>query len=139
MRLGSRLRQIWRIARWEVSLGSMGLDRRTIAAGVVLVLLAGGIATAAVAGGFEGLSPSQDIYRVGISANSPYYDVVERHAALAPHPPSVDRLERGEIDLLVESRDVGGATIAAGGAGTVGLGGSGPSVSVAHTPTEKGA
>ncbi|MFO7833605.1 MAG: PrsW family intramembrane metalloprotease [Halohasta sp.] len=139
MKLGTRLRRIWRIARWEVSLGSLGLDRRTIAAGVLLVALAGAIATAGVVGGLDGLSPTQDIYRVGISADSPYYGVVESHAALAPHPPSVDRLERGEIDLLVESRDVSGSTIAAGGSGTVGLGGGGPSVSVAHTPTEKGA
>ncbi|WP_253736728.1 ABC transporter permease [Halohasta salina] len=139
MKLGTRLRRIWRIARWEVSLGSLGLDRRTVAAGVLLVALAGAIATAGVVGGLDGLSPSQDIYRVGISADSPYYDVVESHAALAPYPPAVDRLERGEIDLLVESRGIGGATIAAGGSGTVGLGGGGPSVSVAHTPTEKGA
>ena len=139
MKLGTRLRRIWRIARWEVSLGSLGLDRRTIAAGVLLVALAGAIATAGVVGGLDGLSPTQDIYRVGVDADSPYYDVVERHAALAPRSPSVDLLERGEIDLLVESRGADAATIAAGESGTVGLGGGGPLVSVAHTPTEKGA
>jgi len=43
----------------------------------------------------------QDIYRVGVAADSPYHDVVDRHTALTPSQPDRDRLAAGEIDLLV--------------------------------------
>ena len=101
MKLRTRLRRIWRIARWEVSLGSTSLDRRTLLAGVILLVIAGSIAGAGLVFGLGGLSPDQDIYRVGIDADSPYHNVVEGHSALTAREPDPALLENGEIDILV--------------------------------------
>ncbi len=143
MSLRTRLRRVWRIARWEVSLGSTSLDRQTLLAGAALLLLAGGIVGAGLTLGVDGLSPTQDIYRVGIDDDSPYYSVVADHAALSPQEPDREKLEAGELDLIVAP---------AGNSGTVSLtldGDDGEgvveagrldqsTVSVAHAPTEKG-
>jgi ABC-type Na+ efflux pump, permease component len=141
--LRTRLRRIWRIARWEVSLGSTSLDRQTLLAGVALLLLAGGIAGAGLALGVDGLSPTQDIYRVGIDDDSPYYNVVADHAALSPQEPDREKLETGELDLIVApAGNSGTVSLTVGGddgEGVVEAGALGQStVSVAHAPTEKG-
>ena len=143
MSLRTRLRRIWRIARWEVSLGSTSLDRQTLLAGVALLLLAGGIAGAGLALGVDGLSPTQDIYRVGIDDDSPYYNVVADHAALSPQEPDREKLETGELDLIVApAGNSGTVSLTVGGddgEGVVEAGALGQStVSVAHAPTEKG-
>ncbi|MFD1641319.1 PrsW family intramembrane metalloprotease [Halohasta litorea] len=143
MSFRSRLRHIWRIARWEVSLGSTSLDRRTLLAGVALLLVAGGIVGAGLALGVEGLSPTQDIYRVGIDDDSPYYDVVADDAALSPREPDREKLETGELDLLVAPAGNSGTVSLTldgnDGEGVVEAGRLGQStVSVAHAPTEKG-
>jgi len=101
VKLRTRLRRIWRIARWEASPGSTSLDRRTLLAGLFLVVLAGSIVGSGLVFGFGGLSPNQDIYRVGIDADSPYHSVVEGHSALAVRPADPELLESGEIDMLV--------------------------------------
>ncbi|WP_313695149.1 ABC transporter permease [Halorarum halobium] len=67
-------RGIARIARWEVSRTAGVVDRRTAVLGLVAVLLAGGVAGAAAAGGGVGLD--RDIYRVAVPADSPYHDPV---------------------------------------------------------------
>ena len=142
MSAGSRLRQIWRIARWEVSLGSTSLDRRTIVAGLVLLLFAGGIAGAGLALGADGLSPAQDIYRVGVESDSPYYDVIDRHAALAPREPDREQLATGELDLIVSPSGSNTVSLTATGepseevVDVTTLGQS--TVTVAHAPTDKG-
>ena len=144
MSVGTRFRRIWRIARWEVSLGSTSLDRQTLFAAVALLVLAGGIAGAGLVVGTEGLAPNQDIYRIGVDENSPYYDVVERHAALAPREPDREKLETGDLDLIVSPPTSGSGTVSLTlggqrGDGPVDAGGVSPStVSVAYAPTEKG-
>ena len=139
MKLRTHLRRIWRIARWEVSLGSTSLDRRTLMAGVVLLLFAGGLVGAGLAVGVGGLSPTQDIYRVGIDADSPYYDVVDNHAALSPQPADHEQLENGELELLVT--DTAGGTFELNGEdgdGEIELTPTQSTLTVFHTPTEKG-
>ncbi|MFW6321120.1 MAG: PrsW family intramembrane metalloprotease [Halohasta sp.] len=141
MTLGSRLRRIWRIARWEVRLGSTSLDRRTLAAGIALLVLAGGLAGSGLLLGADGLAPNGDIYRVGVDADSPYYDVVDHTAALAPYPPDPERLESGEIDLLVESGGGDSVRLTAGEIeeDTVELDADErSSIRVSHASTEKG-
>jgi ABC-type Na+ efflux pump permease subunit len=124
-------------------MGSTSLDRRTVVIALVLLLFAGGVAGAGLVFGLGELSPTQDIYRVGVDADSPYYDVVERHAALAPREPDREKLTTGELDLIVSP--AGGSntvTLTVEGEqseGVVDVGGFSPStVSVAHAPTEKG-
>jgi len=142
--VGTRLRRIWRIARWEVSLGSTSLDRQTLLAAVALLMLAGGIAGAGLVVGTEGLAPNQDIYRIGVDENSPYYDVVDRHAALTPREPDRAKLETGDLDLIVSPPGGGSGTVSLTvdgqrSDGPVDAGELSPStVSVAYAPTEKG-
>jgi len=109
-------------------------------AGVVLLLFAGGLVGAGLAVGVGGLSPTQDIYRVGIDADSPYYDVVDNHAALSAQPADHERLENGEIELLVT--DSSGGTFERsgedGGDGEIELTPTQSTLTVFHAPTEKG-
>ena len=144
MKLRRRLRYIWRIARWETSHTSTSIDRRTLATGLGILVIVGLIATVGLATGLGGVSPSQDIYRVGVDSDSDYYPVVESHTALAAHEPDEAKLEAGEIDALVidsgqqaaQTQD-GELELTAGESGEIEL----ESVSrltVLHTPTEKG-
>ena len=108
-------------------------------AGVVLLLFAGGLVGAGLAVGVGGLSPTQDIYRVGIDADSPYYDVVDNHAALSPQPADHEQLENGELELLVT--DTAGGTFELNGEdgdGEIELTPTQSTLTVFHTPTEKG-
>lgn len=129
------------MARWEVSLGSSSLDRQTVVAAIVLLLCAGGIATTGLVVGFDGLSPNQDIYRVGVAADSPYHDVVDRHTSLTPSRPDQDRLAAGEIDLLIvsDSSETDSSTPEDGDDDEIDLDlPTQSTVTVAHAPTEKG-
>ena len=142
MRIGTRLRRVLRIARWEVSLGSTSLDRRTLVTAAALLLLAGAVVGAGLVVGTEGLAPNQDIYRVGVDETSPYYDVIDRNAALTPRPPDRAKLETGDLDLLVSPPTGGTVSLTVDGQqadGTVDTGGlSSSTVSVAYAPTQKG-
>jgi len=142
VKLRTHLRRIWRIARWEISLGSTSLDRRTLLAGVVLLVVAGSIAGAGLVLGLGGLSPDQDIYRVGIDADSPYHSVVESHSALTARPADPALLETGEIDILVSPDASESVTVTAEedtDAETVALEPTGRStLSVVHAQSEKG-
>ena len=69
-----RPRVVARIARWEVFRGTGALDRRTV--GVYLFGLAVLVAALPLAAG-SGLAIDEGIYRVGITEESPYRDVVD--------------------------------------------------------------
>ncbi|MDB2245613.1 PrsW family intramembrane metalloprotease [Halorubrum ezzemoulense] len=89
-RLGRRLavagRRVLRVAKWESARASGGVDRRTLAAGVALLLVAGGVVGVGVATGVAGLDVDQDVYRVGVDAGSPYAEAIEEEASLRPVP-----------------------------------------------------
>ncbi|WP_135830452.1 ABC transporter permease subunit [Halorussus halobius] len=87
-----------RIARWEVTKNAGQLDRRTLAAiGVVLVLVAG--LTPLVAS--EGISLDEGIYRVGVADDSPYHDAVVNDSTFVAVEPDTEAFQRGEIDVLI--------------------------------------
>ena len=87
-RLGRRLavaaRRVLRVARWESVRASGGVDRKTLAAGVALLLVAGGVVGVGVATGVAGLDVDRDVYRVGVDPGSPYADAIEREPSLRP-------------------------------------------------------
>ncbi|MFB6092931.1 MAG: PrsW family intramembrane metalloprotease [Haloquadratum sp.] len=97
--LGDHARAIARIARWEVERSAGLVDRRTAVLGLVALLLAGSVVGAGVISG--GVALNRDIYRVGVAADSPYRDPVERSVALEAHPPDPTALREGEIDVLI--------------------------------------
>ena len=89
-RVGRRLavagRRVIRVARWETARASGGVDRRTLAAGVALLLVAGGVAGVGVATGVAGLDVDRDVYRVGVDAESPYAEAIEAEPSLRSVP-----------------------------------------------------
>ncbi|ELZ44540.1 ABC transporter permease [Halorubrum californiense DSM 19288] len=83
-RLAVGVRRVLRVARWESARASGGVDRRTLAAGVALLLVAGGVVGVGVATGVAGLDVDQDVYRVGVDGESPYTDAIEEAPSLRP-------------------------------------------------------
>ncbi|SEN79192.1 ABC-type transport system permease protein [Halorientalis persicus] len=90
-------RKLLRIARWEVTKNAGGVDRRTIVVGA-LALLAVGIATPYAA--TSGVAVDSGIYRVGITNESAYYDVVREDPTFAVRDPQADLGE--EIELRID-------------------------------------
>jgi ABC-type Na+ efflux pump permease subunit len=99
-----RARTVARIARWEVSRSVGVLDRRTLLAALVVVLVAGTVVGATVAVG--GASLDRGIYRVGVAADDPYHEPVAASPTLDARPPSDAAFEVGRLDLLVADRSV---------------------------------
>ncbi|MFC4549309.1 MULTISPECIES: ABC transporter permease subunit [Halorussus] len=96
-----KLRKTLRIARWEVSKNAGQLDRRTLAvAAVVLVLVAG--LTPLVAQ--RGVTLDDGIYRVGVSEDSPYHDVVTmtNDSAFVAVEPNAQAYLDGEMEVLIQ-------------------------------------
>ena len=85
-RLAVGVRRVLRVAKWESARASGGVDRRTLAAGVALLLVAGGVVGVGVATGVAGLDVDQDVYRVGVDAESPYAEAIEDAPSLRPVP-----------------------------------------------------
>ncbi|GAA0535739.1 PrsW family intramembrane metalloprotease [Halorubrum ejinorense] len=83
-RLAVGVRRVLRVAKWESSRATGGVDRRTLTAGLALLLVAGGVVGVGVATGVAGLDVDRDIYRVGVDADSPYADAVEANPSLRP-------------------------------------------------------
>ncbi|ELZ39724.1 ABC transporter permease subunit, partial [Halorubrum tebenquichense] len=83
-RLVVAVRRVLRVAKWESARASGGVDRRTLAAGIALLLVAGGVVGVGVATGVAGLDVDRDVYRVGVDAESPYADAVEAESSLRP-------------------------------------------------------
>ncbi|MEZ3164246.1 PrsW family intramembrane metalloprotease [Halorubrum sp. RMP-47] len=85
-RLGRRFavaaRRVLRVAKWESARASGGVDRKTLAAGVALLLVAGGVVGVGVATGVAGLDVDRDVYRVGVDPGSPYADAIEAEPSL---------------------------------------------------------
>jgi ABC-type Na+ efflux pump permease subunit len=103
-RLRSHLAAVVRIARWEVSRGTASVDRRTAAVGLVALLLAGGVGAGVTAAG--GVALEEDLYRVGVAADSPYATVVEEAPSLVRREPGRAALDDGRLDLLVGRGEV---------------------------------
>ncbi|WP_135805263.1 ABC transporter permease subunit [Halorussus marinus] len=87
-----------RIARWEVSKNAGQLDRRTLAAiGVVLVLVAA--LTPLVAS--KGIALDDGIYQVGVADDSPYRGPVANDSTFVAVEPDARAFRNGEIDVLI--------------------------------------
>ena len=80
------LRRVLRVARWEASRAAGGVDRRTLAAAVALVAVAGGVVGVGVATGVAGFDVDRDVYRVGVDPASPYADAVAADPSLRAVP-----------------------------------------------------
>ena len=107
-----QLRKLLRIARWEVTKNAGGIDRRTLAvAGLAMVFLA--VVAPLAAGGGAGVD--EGLYRVGVTEESPYHDVVASDDTFAVRPGGDrDALADGDVELLIDNRTVEHAPTAKG-------------------------
>ncbi|MFB6179348.1 MAG: PrsW family intramembrane metalloprotease [Halorientalis sp.] len=94
-----KLRTILRIARWEVTKNAGGVDRKTIAVAGLALLAAGLVAPYAAT---QGIALDRGIYRVGVTEDSPYYQVVSSDPTFVVRKPSEHALEAGDIDVLIQ-------------------------------------
>ncbi|WP_418282194.1 ABC transporter permease [Halorubrum sp. DTA98] len=99
-----RLRNVLRVARWEASGVTGGLDRRTAVAALAILAVAGAIVGVGLAAGVAGLDVDRDIYRVGVDDDSPYAEAVADEPALTPVPAAGAELG-DDVDLLVVHGD----------------------------------
>ncbi len=98
-----RPRNVLRIARWEVTSGATGLDRRGLILAAVLLAALGGLAPVVMT---AGAAPEEGIYRVGVAPSNPYYDAVRQDSSLAVREPDPTAFAQGELDLLIRGRDI---------------------------------
>ncbi|WP_224269395.1 ABC transporter permease [Haloprofundus salinisoli] len=105
-RLVDWFRKTLRVARWETSRTAGVFDRKTAGAAFVAALLVGAFSAAALSAGGAGVALDENIYRVGIAPDSPYYEAVVESPPLAVHPPDEAALKDGEIDALVRGNTV---------------------------------
>ncbi|MFC5135052.1 MULTISPECIES: ABC transporter permease [Haloferacaceae] len=104
-----RSRRVLRVARWEASRATGGVDRRTLLTALALLVVAGGVLGVGAATGAVGLDVDRDVYRVGVDPGSPYADAVEAEPALTAVPAEEATLG-STADLLVrEVRADGGS------------------------------
>nr|WP_159764513.1 ABC transporter permease subunit [Halovenus carboxidivorans] len=88
-----------RIARWEVQKNAGGLDRRTVAITVAVIVLFGAVSPLIASGG-AGLE--EDIYRVSVDEDSQYYGVAADDPKFRIVDGGEQALRDGEIELLID-------------------------------------
>jgi len=93
-----RPRIVARIARWEVTRGRLGVDRRTLAFGGALLLVLGLVAPVVLT---QGVAVDRGIYRAGVPADSPYRGPLEADSTFTVHEPSAEGVREGRLDVAV--------------------------------------
>ncbi len=97
-------RKLLRIARWEVQKNAGGLDRRTVAITVVMIVLFAAVSPLIAAGG---VGLEDGIYRVGVDEDSQYYGVAQSDPTFEIVAGADERdLRTGDIELLVDGRTI---------------------------------
>jgi ABC-type Na+ efflux pump permease subunit len=94
------LREVLRIARWEVGRGVGDLDRREAAIALVVAILLGAVLVPVAIGG--GVTIDRGLYRVGVSQDSPFHAPVTDDPALAVVPPDEGALAAGDVEILID-------------------------------------
>ncbi|WP_135363210.1 ABC transporter permease subunit [Halosimplex halophilum] len=96
--LRTRVENVARIARWEVTKNAGGVDRRTAAIALLAVLGLGAMAPVAVS---QGVALDQGIYRVGVVQEDPLYDPVYLDPTFRVQDPSSAAVEAGYQEVMV--------------------------------------
>ncbi|MFB6173489.1 MAG: PrsW family intramembrane metalloprotease [Halobacteriales archaeon] len=94
----TRVENVVRIARWEVTKNAGGVDKRTVAIALLAVLGLGAMAPMAVS---QGVALDQGIYRVGVTAEDPYYDPVFLDPTFRVQEPNSAAVEAGYQEIRV--------------------------------------
>jgi ABC-type Na+ efflux pump permease subunit len=97
--LRERVENVARIARWETTKNAGGVDRRTIVIAVLAVLGLGAMGPVAVS---QGVALDQDIYRVGVTSESPYYAPVSLDPTFQVREPSRSAVAKNRQEVMVQ-------------------------------------
>jgi ABC-type Na+ efflux pump permease subunit len=106
-RIRRQAKHALRIARWEASPGAGGFDRRTLLAALLVLAAVAGVG-AAVA--MVGTPQDANVYRVGVSQDSPYYPAIEDDPSLKAVPPSTDAFVDGAVEVNLTRATAGNDT-----------------------------
>jgi len=106
-RIRRQAKHALRIARWEASPGAGGFDRRTLLAALLVLAAVAGVG-AAVA--MAGTPQDANVYRVGVSQDSPYYPAIEDDPSLKAVPPSTDAFVDGAVEVNLTRATAGNDT-----------------------------
>ncbi|WP_436912174.1 ABC transporter permease subunit [Halosimplex marinum] len=96
--LRTRVENVARIARWEVTKNAGGVDRRTAAIALLAVLGLGAMAPVAVS---QGVALDQGIYRVGVVQEDPLYDPAYLDPTFRVQDPSSAAVEAGYQEIRI--------------------------------------
>ena len=96
-------RKIYRIARWEVTKNAGGVDRRTIVIGVLIVALFGVVGPIVASGG---VGLEDDLYRVAVEEDSPYYEVAQDDDTFRVVPVTDSTTLGDEAELIIEGGQI---------------------------------
>ncbi|QLH78861.1 ABC transporter permease [Halosimplex rubrum] len=96
--LRTRVENVARIARWEVTKNAGGVDRRTVVIALLAVLGLGAMAPVAVS---QGVALDQGIYRVGVVEEDPLYDPAYLDPTFRVQDPSESAVEAGYQEVMV--------------------------------------
>ncbi|QPV62743.1 ABC transporter permease [Halosimplex litoreum] len=96
--LRTRVENVARIARWEVTKNAGGVDRRTVAIALLAVLGLGAMAPVAVS---QGVALDQGIYRVGVVEEDPLYGPASLDQTFRVQDPSQAAVEAGDQEVVV--------------------------------------
>jgi len=94
----TRVENVARIARWEVTKNAGGVDRRTAAIALLAVLGLGAMAPVAVS---QGVALDQGIYRVGVVEEDPLYDPAYLDPTFRVQDPSESAVEAGYQEIMI--------------------------------------
>jgi ABC-type Na+ efflux pump permease subunit len=98
------LRKLLRIARWEIEKNAGGLDRRTVAVTVAVIVLFGAVSPLIASGG---VGLEDGIYRVGVNEDSQYYGVAESDPKFeVVEGADETALRDGEVELLIDEKTI---------------------------------
>ncbi|QLH83719.1 ABC transporter permease subunit [Halosimplex pelagicum] len=96
--LRTRVENVARIARWEVTKNAGGVDRRTAVIALLAVLGLGAMAPVAVS---QGVALDQGIYRVGVVEEDPLYDPAYLDPTFRVQDPSESAVEAGYQEIMI--------------------------------------
>jgi ABC-type Na+ efflux pump permease subunit len=94
-RLRRQAKHALRIARWEASPGAGGFDRRTLLAALLVLVAVAGVGAAVTV---AGTPQDANVYRVGVSQDSPYYPAIANDSSLEAAPPDTGAFLEGDIE-----------------------------------------
>ncbi|WP_435194479.1 ABC transporter permease [Natronomonas sp. EA1] len=93
-----KLRKTLRVARWEVTKGAGGIDRRNLLVGALGIAFVLAMVPALAGGGF---ALDEGIYRIGVAESHPLHGPASADPSFIVREPSAEAYEEGNLEILI--------------------------------------